>query len=407
MKKLLVLFSLITIMANAQPAKVYVVLFTHIEDNLPIGVLGTTEARISYLSVRSKLIDMANLASSYSVRWSYQPDWKILLAAFIYEDSSVIATTNGKNILRYLKEDKGVIIDPHSHEKLGYNYTDVAWLLDSLGVGGSTVIGGHVWDPSLPQFQNWDRYRVPVRGTKYPWAIWRGNILMGSGTPNHTNDPQISGVWRPKDRYNYFKDDTLGNIYCIGQYKSDIASISELIALYDSGKVSNNKMLTSSYHIKPNVLTAINGITIIENTVIKPLVAMRDANKINITDFTTLINDWKTIYNSKPYIYDPNSPTKVDLAEEHNPKEFELYQSYPNPFNSQVNIGFNITRPGRVNISIFNLLGEKVAILIDKTLENVGYQKLQWNANNIPSGIYYVIMKYNESKQIKGMICLK
>ena len=111
---------------------------------------------------------MANLALTYGVPWSLQPDWKILQAALLYEDSALMQTTNDKNFLRYLKEDLGVVIDPHSHEGGGYNYTDVAHLLDSLGVGSTTVIGGHVWDPSLPQFQEWDRFRVPVPGEHYP-----------------------------------------------------------------------------------------------------------------------------------------------------------------------------------------------------------------------------------------------
>jgi len=223
--------------AQAQPPPVYAVLFTHIEDNTPAGVLGTQQSRQNFLLYRGKLIDVANLCLAYNVRWSLQPDWKFLLAALLYEDSSLTATTNGKNLLRYLKEEANVAIDPHSHEQQGYNYTDVAHLLDSLGAGGSTVIGGHIWDPRLPQFQQWDRFRVPVPGSRYPWARWRGDILMGSGTPNHVNDPLISGVWRPRDRHNYFVDDSTGNIAGVGQYKGDVAGVAELINLYASGVV--------------------------------------------------------------------------------------------------------------------------------------------------------------------------
>ena len=237
--------------------------------------------------------EMANLALRYNVKWSFQPDWKILLVALIYEDAALMHNTDGKNFLRYMKENLGVIIDPHSHEQLGYNYTDVAHLLDSLGVGGSTVIGGHVWDPNLLQFQKWDRFRIPVRGTKYPWAIWRGDILMGSGTPNHVNDPIVSGVWRPKDKYNYFVDDPNGNIFCIGQFKGDITSTSELINLYKSGKVLPQYILTSSYHIKPLDITNTNGIKAIEDMVVNLLLHC-GIREIIITDFASLINEWKT-----------------------------------------------------------------------------------------------------------------
>src|SRR6185295_16488956 len=134
------------------------------------------------------------------------------------EDAATMASTGGVNFLRHLRDSLGVAIDPHSHEGGGYNYTDVAHLLDSLGVGGSTVIGGHIFHPSLPQFSAWDRFRQPVRGLKYPNALWRGDILMGSGTPNHVSDPIVSGVWRPKSRDNYFDDDPAGNIACVGAF---------------------------------------------------------------------------------------------------------------------------------------------------------------------------------------------
>ena len=132
---------------------VHVVVFTHVEDNTPAGMLGSAQSRQNYLIHRSNLIAMATLAESSGVQWTLQPDWKLLEAALQYEDAALRATTNGKNFLRYLKEDRGAVIDPHSHENGGYNYTDVAHLLDSLGVGATTVIGGHIWDPSLPQFQ--------------------------------------------------------------------------------------------------------------------------------------------------------------------------------------------------------------------------------------------------------------
>lgn len=162
------------------PPPVYVVLFTHIEDNIPVGVLGSQQSKQNYLWYRGRLIAVANLFINYNVRWAFQPDWKFLLAALMYEDSSLIGTTNGKNLLRYMKEDLQVVIDPHSHEQQGYNYTDVAHLLDSLGVGGSTVIGGHIWDPSLPQFQHLVHLLIQELLTGF--AIFIRNLLTQKQT---------------------------------------------------------------------------------------------------------------------------------------------------------------------------------------------------------------------------------
>src|SRR6185369_17491864 len=103
-----------------------------------------------------------------------------------------------------------------------------------------------------PQFQHWDRFREPVAGIRYPAALWRGDILMGSGTPNHVNDPIVSGVWRPKNRNEYFTDDPQGNIACIGAYKGDVATISELVTLYSSHVAPATCLLTASIHINPS-----------------------------------------------------------------------------------------------------------------------------------------------------------
>lgn len=284
------------------PPPVYVVLFTHIEDNSPVGVLGTAACRSSYLNLRARLIDLAALARDRGVRWSFEPDWKFLEAALLYEDPGVTASTEGLNLLRYLRDRLGASVDPHSHENGGYNYTDVAHLLDQLGAGGSAVIGGHIWDPNLPQFQEWDRFRVPVSGLKYPAVLWRGEILMGSGTPNHVNDPVVSGVWRPRDRDHYWEDDPEGNIACVGAWKSDLAGIHELTALYRTGRVEADVMLTASYHIKPADLAAPGGLAAVDLDVFRPLALLRDCGQVELTDFTSLIVAWQGRFGGRAFI---------------------------------------------------------------------------------------------------------
>ncbi|MFH0990036.1 MAG: T9SS type A sorting domain-containing protein [bacterium] len=378
----------------SQSPPVYVVLFTHIEDNTPIGILGSPESRQNYTLLRSRLIALANLARSYNVRWSFQPDWKILLAALQYEDAVLMQTTNNKNVFRYLKEDLNVVIDPHSHENGGYNYTDVAYLLDSLGVGGSTVIGGHIWDPSLLQFQNWDRFRVPVTGLKYSWARWRGDILMGSGTPNHVNDPVISGVWRPKNRFLYFVDDPAGNITCVGQYKGDIAGVSDLVELYTKGIVSPDRMLTSSMHIPPTTITQANGLAVIEDSIIKPWAALRNAGSVVLTDFTSLIMEWKSKYEAVAFLYDAKKPTPIVLNQYMHPTISTLQQNYPNPclagrqaFNPSTTICFTIPRQERVKVTLHDMLGREIRIFLDEIVE-AGTRNVVFDAENLPSGVY-------------------
>jgi hypothetical protein len=372
------------------------VLFTHIEDNTPGGMLGTQQSEQSYLLYRGRLIEMGLLAQSYGVAWSLQPDWKILEAALLYEDSALVATTNGKNFLRHLKEDLGAIIDPHSHENGGYNYTDVAHLLDSLGVGATTVIGGHIWDPALPQFQEWDRYRVPVAGEHYPAATWRGDILMGSGTPSHVDDPLVSGVWRPRDRDHYFEHDSTANIAAVGQYKGTIASIAELVALYESGDVPSDLMLTWSFPIRPAAIVPPGGIAAIEDTVIRPMVALRDSGLVVLTDFTSLIETWQSDFASRGFLFDAEATTGVarngypcpDGAAAGAAGGATLVASAPNPFARETTIRLAVAREGRVRVAVFDAAGREVATLVDE-VRGPGEHRVAWDGRGAPSGVYF------------------
>ncbi len=284
---------------------VHVVLFTHIEDNTPGGVLGTDMARMGYLRLRARLIEMAELAQRYSLPWVLQPDWKYLEAALLYEDAATTADTGGMNLFLYLRDVLGAVIDPHSHENGGYDYPDVAYLLEQLGVGGSTVIGGHIWDPTLPQFQEWDRFRVAVAGEHYPSASWRGDILIGAGTPGHVNDPLVSGVWRPRDRDRFFEDDPAGNIVAVGAWEGQLDGVRELVALHADGTIPPEQLLTASWNLGPSSLTAVDGITAIEATVVAPIAALRDEGAVVVTDFTSLVATWRTEYGARSTLYMP------------------------------------------------------------------------------------------------------
>jgi len=390
----LFLVMLIDLKAQIVPP-IYVVIFTHIEDNTPTGVLGTTEARQNYILWRNRLITLGNLFFQYKAKWVLEPDWKFLLAALNYEDSTLTSNTNKKNLFRYLKEDLNVAIDPHSHEKQGFNYTDVAHLLDSLGVGGSTVIGGHVWDPNLPEFAEWDRFRVPVAGSKFPWAVWRGDILMGSATPNHINDPHISGVWRPKDRYHFWEDDPLGNIVCIGQYKNSdkayfnefIKNINELGDLYRTGKVATKFMLTIYKHLTPAEISAPKMLQSIEDSLLKPLLQLQSMGRLKLTDFTSLIADWKTLFNSQAFIYNPDFPSAIEntlgLF-----SDITLFEIYPNPFNSETSIHFELITDAKIVLKITNLFGQEIETLLEKDL-SAGKYSLNFKPDYLTDGVYF------------------
>jgi hypothetical protein len=228
---------------------------------------------------------------------------------------------------------------------------------------------------------------------------------MGSGTPNHVNDPLISGVWRPRDRHNYFVDDPAGNIASVGQYKGDVAGVSELINLYARGVVPPQFMLTAPIHIKPATIIAANGLTTIADSVLIPLVALRDSGKAKLTDFTSLISDWRTLFGSRAYLYDPNSTVHV---EDHPiiPHEMALYQNYPNPFNPSTTIRFSLPQHEHVTLKVFDVTGREVATLVDGEM-TAGNHAVTFAPPLSTSGLYFYKITAGKFSQTRKAVLMK
>ena len=84
----------------------------------------------------------------------------------------------------------------------------------------------------------------------------------------------------------------------------------------------------------------------------------------------------------------------------------EMYQNHPNPFNPATQISFTLAKANNVKISVFNILGEKVAELINSKMA-AGIHKVNFNASELTTGVYiYKIDTPNYTKSMK-MLLLK
>jgi hypothetical protein len=98
------------------------------------------------------------------------------------------------------------------------------------------------------------------------------------------------------------------------------------------------------------------------------------------------------------------------------PLEFELSQNYPNPFNPSTKIKFSVPVTSNVKLSVFNILGEEVQILVNETKEAgihtinfsaIGGSAFGGNAYTLPSGIYFYKLETRNFIQVKKMSLLK
>lgn len=85
---------------------------------------------------------------------------------------------------------------------------------------------------------------------------------------------------------------------------------------------------------------------------------------------------------------------------------YVLNQNYPNPFNPSTKIAYVLKEKTNVKILIMNALGEEVAVLVNQTQEQ-GYHQLDFNASNLPSGIYFYSLQTENYSDTKKMLLIK
>ena len=88
------------------------------------------------------------------------------------------------------------------------------------------------------------------------------------------------------------------------------------------------------------------------------------------------------------------------------PQSFELAQNYPNPFNPSTTINYNLAKPGQVELSVFNLLGDKVATLVNET-KQAGAHSFSFDASELAAGIYLYKLQTANNVFVKKMTLLK
>jgi photosystem II stability/assembly factor-like uncharacterized protein len=101
--------------------------------------------------------------------------------------------------------------------------------------------------------------------------------------------------------------------------------------------------------------------------------------------------------------YEYSDAIEVDVTV---PFDFALEQNYPNPFNPTTKIKYSVPNDGLVNIAVYNVLGEKVADLVN-TFQKTGNHEINFDATELASGLYLYRMDAGQFVSVKKMLLLK
>jgi hypothetical protein len=110
-------------------------------------------------------------------------------------------------------------------------------------------------------------------------------------------------------------------------------------------------------------------------------------------------------------LYDNCTPTMFyavanHLADGSLPTEFGLSQNYPNPFNPVTEISFALPVASHVRLDIYNIMGQKVATVVDASF-GAGYHSVTYNASDNASGVYFYRLQADSFVETKKMLLLK
>ncbi|MDL1892028.1 T9SS type A sorting domain-containing protein [Sphingobacteriales bacterium CHB3] len=88
------------------------------------------------------------------------------------------------------------------------------------------------------------------------------------------------------------------------------------------------------------------------------------------------------------------------------PTRLALGQNYPNPFNPSTAIAYEVPQEGRVTLEVFNLIGQKVATVLDE-VKPAGFYSLEFGATQLTSGVYMYKLTAGNSSIVRKMVLLK
>ena len=112
------------------------------------------------------------------------------------------------------------------------------------------------------------------------------------------------------------------------------------------------------------------------------------------------------IYNYVRLVRDVEAGIGVGDNEKSLPQKFELEQNYPNPFNASTTILYQLPKSTHVKLSIYDITGRLVETLVNE-YKNAGYYSVNWNAENVSSGIYIYRIDAGEFSNVRKCLIVK
>lgn len=299
------------VLHGADRTRIFVTFVSHNEESIsnpPCAPVMTDRTR--FAANRVAVLQAAQVVWDKRATWNFQTEYEFLLRISEWETDQERERTQGLNLVHFLNTfaPGHIQVDAHSHEQRGYNYADIAYLLERMQVPPNGIVGGFIVNPT--RSETWTRLREPLRGRRYPTYTWQATTLWGGGSVNHTDDSNVSGIWRPKASNEFEVDDPNQALLAVGNYPGtgtdiDATPIQYLLDELRANRLQPGRMYTATIMIEqceldndPTLLPKIG--LLIDR--FQPDVQRGDLVWATLTE---MVRVWREDYESQPLVARP------------------------------------------------------------------------------------------------------
>jgi photosystem II stability/assembly factor-like uncharacterized protein len=341
---------------------------------------------------------------------------------FIDENIGYIAGTKSENIPGYDLYDGLLLKTTNSGNEWVENYVggmttefkDICFVSDTLGwftgtlpagIAYKTSDGGNTWDLQGIEYNDYSINSVDFIDENFGIAAGTRFYKTTSGGENWELSPFIPAT---QIKSIILLDNYVG--FAIGN------GIDALYKTIDGGN-SWIEMHTGSneYLQKITFVNDTIGYTISTSEVYKTTdqgstwIKQQSPYHWGLSDLSFTNPNEGYVVGYKGYISKTTNGGVTFIDEEKNqthPKQYLLSQNYPNPFNPSTKISYQLPNAGYLTLKVFDVLGREVKTLVDE-YKSAGNYEIDFNATNLPSGIYFYQLKTGEFVETKKMILLQ
>jgi hypothetical protein len=175
----------------------------------------------------------------------------------------------------------------------------------------------------------------------------------------------------------------------------------------DSAMVGSSVFVTlSGSNFQPGAMATIGGIALGNLVVVNDSTITGDSpSSLSAGTYNIVVTNPDGQFDQLPGAFTIYASTGI-IDDLQNPTGFNLMQNYPNPFNPTTKIDFRIPNGSVTKIAVYNLAGQEVATLLNE-FRPAGQYSVEFNAEKLPSGIYFYQLKTENYSAMKKMVLMK